>query len=184
MSMWRVRTEFTGSQGAPYLNTLYFDTLGGTAGQAVAAAGAFWGAVDALIVNDLSWATDPEVYQLSETTGQPVSVTQVTSLTGTGAKTGAMLPRATQGLLRLGTGVFVGGREIRGRIYIPGLEVGANNNGAVEASYMAAIDAAALTLHTDANSTIVVWSRKNGQMEGVIASSTWSQFAVLRSRRD
>lgn len=184
MSMWRVRTGFTGSQGAPYLNTLYFDTLGGTAGQAVAAAGAFWGDVDALIVNDLSWATEPEVYQLSEVTGQPVSVTQVTSLTGTGAKTGAMLPRATQGLIRLGTGVFVGGREIRGRIFVPGLEVGADNNGSLEASYAAALEAATLTLQTDANSALVVWSRKNGQMEGVIASSAWSEFAVLRSRRD
>lgn len=182
--MWRVRTVFSGPQGAPYLNTLYFDTLGGTAGQAVAAVGAFWGAVDAHIANDLSWTTEPEVYQLDETTGQPVSVTQVTSATGTGAKTDELIARAAQGLIRLGTGIFVGGREIRGRIFVPGLTLDSVLNGALETTVIAAFDAAALALQTDANSAIVVWSRKNGRMEGVISSSTWSQYAVLRSRRD
>lgn len=184
MSMWRVRTAFSGPQGAPWLNTLFFDTAGGTAGQAVAAAGAFWGAVDAYISNSVSWGTENEVYSINEANGQPTAVTQVTSVTGTGSQVGPLLSRATQGLIRLGTGVFVNGREVRGRIFVPGMTTAALNNGAIDSGAASALDAAALALHTGPNATLVVWSRKNGRMEGVIASSTWGQFAVLRSRRD
>jgi len=182
-NIYRVRTVFSGVQGAPWLSTLYFAELGGTAQQAATAAGAFWNAADALMQLSVSWTTEAAVFTLDETSGQPVSVANTTPVTGTGALGDHILPITTQGLVRLRTGVFLNGREVRGRIFVPGYtEI--NSNGGPSATVLSTLNAAGAALIADANSIFAVWSRTNGVAQSVSAVETWNQWAVLRSRRD
>jgi hypothetical protein len=183
--MYRVRTVFTGPAGAPWLSTFYFlPTSGMTAQQAVAATGAFWTTCKAHMVNTCSFATEPEVATLSPVTGEALSSTATTPVTGTGTSGGEAAPWATQGLIRWRTGTFIGGREIRGRTFIPGVTEGDNVAGVPGASYITDIGAAAATLIASATSDISIWSRKNGQNYAVSSATVWPSWAVLRSRRN
>lgn len=184
MSIFRVRTRFTGPQGAPWLNTLYFEETGKTAADAAADTATFWGSVDTYISNQVAWAVEAEVYTLDATNGQPTDVTAVTPGTGNGARTGEPLPWATQGLIRWRTGVFIGGRELVGRTFIPGMSQADSTTGKPGTSTKAGVNSACNTLTASANSEIVVWSRKNGAAYSALTGSMWASFAVLRSRRD
>lgn len=184
VDLYRVRTVFTGIAGTPYLSTMYFRTIDGTAQQAVNAVGAFWGAVDGQMHTDLLWDTDSDVEVISDATGQIVSVQSTTPVSGGGALSGDILPPATQALIRWRTGSFVGGREIRGKTFIPGLTETAATSGQVTTATLTAFETAAATLQGTANANLVVYSRANNTHAEVVSSSCWAQFAVLRSRRD
>ena len=184
--MLRVRTTFGGVTGSPWLSTFYFtgnDTQTG-ANNAVLATGAFWGAVDSHMGLSVTWSTEPEVAQLTAA-GVLQALYQTTAATGTGTGGGDMLPIATQGLVKWRTGVFAGGREIRGRTFIPGLlEAVCSPTGAPTSALLTTVNTAAATLIADVNSSLAVWSKKNLQADPAVTGSTWNQFAVLRSRRD
>lgn len=181
---YRVRVEFSGMQGAPWLATHVFQEGAGSAAQAVAAVGTFWGAVDATMDNEVNWTTLTDVESFDAATGNVTAVTSVTAVTGSGALALEALPLASQGLVRWRTGVYVSGREIRGRTFIPGLADSANDNGNLAASVATTIGNAANALIADANSQLEIWSRVNGATADVTSASVWSSFAVLRSRRD
>lgn len=188
MPMLRVRTVFTGVTGSPWMNTLNFGGPGQTGNQtdadaAVAATGAFWGAVDALINTAVSWATLPEVLFLGDD-GVAAASFATTPATGTGAGAAEIMPFATQALIRTLTGVFVGGRQLRGRIFIPGLTEASNQSGSVIAATQTALQTAANTLNAVVTPPLAVWSKTHATVEPVSSATVWSQFAVLRSRRD
>jgi len=183
--VFRVRTIFTGPAGAPWLNTLYFDEAGGSAQQAATAAGTYWGAVDALMSTAVSWSTEADVVQVNADTGAATGVVSTTPVTGAGADGFEMLPRASQVLVRLLTGVYNDGRQIRGRIFVPGLTRSSlTTGGIVNGASGVTIGNAAAALVADANSALLVWSRSALQDHPVVATSVWAQFASLRSRRD
>jgi len=182
--MFRVRTTFNGLQGAPWLSTMHFDEAGGTAQQCVNAVGTFWAAVDAFIDSEVDWETEVDVEQVNPVNGQVTGLVSTTRANATGGVTGEALPVASQGLMRWRTGVFVAGREIRGRTFIPGLTELANDNGRPVAAAISGFNSAAIGLITDANSVFQIWSKANGQAQNVSAGSAWSEFAILRSRRD
>lgn len=184
-SVWRIRTVFTGVTGSPWVSTAYMSALGsGTVQQAVTAVGNFWGSADSLMEVSVSWTTLADVEALDPATGEVTGVSNTTPATGGGVAASTGLPVATQGLVRWRTGVYVNGREIRGRWFIPGLLTTANNDGAPSSTMLSTLNTAASTLISDANSELVIWSRKNLQVEAVTSGTTWSQFAILRSRRD
>jgi hypothetical protein len=185
VNILRVRTTFTGITGAPYLNTAYFSLAGTTPADAAAAVSTFWGAVDSLLKSSVSWAVDAAVDELDATNGQLVGSTAVGSPgSGTGGDTSALLPFASQGLLRWVTSVYVGGRKLRGHWFIPGLTTSVNNQGHMDATLAGTFTTAGAALIADANSHFVIWSRKNGSFADVTSTSMWSEFATLRSRRD
>ena len=183
MTIYRVRTEFTGVQGVPYLSTMYFGFLAGTAQQAATAAGNFWSTVDGSLSTNLDWEVAPDVAHIDETTGEIVTLTNVTGASGTGATAADMLPPANQALVRWRTGVYIGGREVRGRTFIPGVPESMSTDGLPTSAFQTAIGTAAGTLLADANSELLVWSRTHGVVHACIGGDVWNQFAVLRSRR-
>lgn len=188
--MYRVRTVFSGVQGAPWLNTLYFDDGGGTAQQAATAAGTFWGAVDTYIYGGITWTTEADVANIDPITGVLEGVSSTTPVTGTGGGGSDPLPYATQGLVRWRTGVVVGTRELRGKTFIPGLTETGVTAALVTAAVVTAVNTASAALISDANSTLVAWHRPDppGSSTGVSWNVVTGQmapgFAVLRSRRD
>ena len=183
-------------QGTPCLITRYWDSTGAAlsalATEAVARDRAFFTSLVTSIVAGSVYTPNLIVDEIEETTGDlvgQVAAAAPGSVTPTGAFDA--LPYFTQALLRLGTNLFVAGRRVQGRSFIPGLM----ENGSVGTP--AAPSAALVTnLQTAANllgTTIVtpigqrVWSRptlsRPGLSTPVISRTIAPTWAVLKSRR-
>lgn len=184
--LWRVRTLLTGPMiTGGGQNDLYYAVTGGTAAEAVTATGAFWQALAAGLDSDLSWATEPEVVQIDDATGDISLSTNTTPQSGIGSDVGESLPKSTMGLLRWRTGVYVGGKEIRGRTFVPGvLEANNTATGTPDTTIINVMNNAASALVADAASTLVIYSPTKHTHAVVQSGSAWNQWAVLRSRRD
>ena len=184
--MLRFTTQMTGLAGAPYYSTQYSD--GSTQGEAdagIAAVDAFWADLAGYITIGLSIDPNPEVDLVDPVTGL-VTDTFATSPIGAGSTGNAPLPKATQGLIRLRTSSFDAGRRIQGRIFIPALANDAQVGGIPSAGFLGSAQTAANDFATAmaGAGSLAVWSRKAGLAALVTSTSVWTQFAVLRSRRD
>jgi len=186
MSVNRVQVVWTSPvvQGGG-LSTFYFNDAVGTPAQQVAAVGAFLTGTDGQRGNTTSWATAGDVATLNVGTGTLEGTTSVTPLTGTGSATGDYMPPQTQGLLRLITSTVVGGRLLRGRLFLPGNVEGNNTSaGAPAAGLISDYNGDAATLIGAANAEWSVWSITHGTLANVATASVWNKWASLRSRRD
>lgn len=186
--MLRVSTTWSGTfQGLPYFSTHYFggsSELEATAARA--AVTTFWQGVDDRVINNLTWTISGEVEVVDPATGQTIGVFGGASVTGSGADTGDAMSPALQGLVRWRTGDFVGGREIRGRTFLPGPSENSSTEGVPIATYITGMETAAQNLIAGSSTAggLVVYSPTKNQAAEVSSSSVWSQWAVMRSRRD
>jgi hypothetical protein len=198
MSMWRVETEFTGLSGAPYLNQLFFDVAAGTAVGAASAVDAFWGAVDAGIDSDLTWARQTDVQQINEVNGDLEGIESVAPGSGTGGTVGEVAPTVIQALVRWRTEVVFGGRLLQGRTFIPGIPEGALSNGTLLPASQTVYQDAANAMIATVTAALVIWRRpipppdaehpdrvaRDGAFAHVVNAGVPTKFSVLRSRRD
>lgn len=184
--MYRITTEFTGPMVAGGgVNYLYFDQGGGTSADAHSAVVAFWNAVKGLITSGTNMTVLGEIDIVDNVTGDIEGQESTDQVIVVGTAAGNPLPPNTQGLIRWRTGVYVGGREIRGRTFVPALTSNSNSAGGVPASTtVSTLTTAAGSLYGDPDSELVVWSKTHGQFATVTSASVWSKFATLRSRRD
>lgn len=185
--MLRVRTQFTGTSGLPGLSNLYFNGGDTADAQAVATQVAgVWNTMKTRMANQVTYLVEPLVAEMDQATGEIIQLHNVTGGTGTGLESTTPMARATQGLVQLRTGFYLGGREIRGRCFIPGPTVTGSSNGAPAAAYSTFIGATMQALVTGATAgrEFVVWSKKNGVTVDIQNCVGWNKWAVLRSRRD
>lgn len=185
--MLRVTTVLTGAAGMPAYNNLYFGGL--TAGEAQAAADAaraFWDDFAATLVGTFTANVESDVASVNPATGQTVEVFNTTTLPIAFTAAGDALPNATQGLIRLRTGDFVNGRELRGRIFIPRWPEAASAAGVPMAGSITLMDDAvnALIAAGSAAGDLAVYSTTHRQFSLVTSGNAWTEWAVLRSRRD
>jgi len=194
-SLRRVRTVFSGVAGTPWYSNLYFTFVAGTAQATVNNVATFWGAVDALMDNAVTWVTEADVPTIDDVTGDITAVETTTPGSGVGADTGDALPYQTQALIHLLTGSFAFGRQIRGRIFVPGLCEGSNTSGGTllntaQTTIQAA--AAALVSGSSSPGPLRVFSPPKpllvpprvGFSTVVTATQVPIKWSVLRSRRD
>lgn len=184
--MLRVRTTIS-NEGAVGLglSTHYFiddDTQTG-ATNANAAVGAFWTSLQSVLWISVVLSTLGTV-DVMDTTGNITGQFPVTPQNIVGTANALPLPQANQGVLALSTGAFVGGRRIRGRLFIPRPTITHLLNGAPTAAYLTAVNGAASTLIGAASANWAVWSRKNAIAAAVQSATTRSFFGSVRSRRD
>lgn len=203
MALARIRTVFTGVAGTPWYSNLYFLNDGGTsiAAQATNWVGAFWQSLDNQMLTGITWVTDPEVPTFNETNGKITKVDAVTPSSGAGSIATEPLPYATQLLIRLITSAFVNGRRVRGRIFVPGLSEADNVSGLPSTTLRNLANSAASTLITSSASTLAIWARpydaldkdgnpipnktpRLGSQHSVSQNQVWTQWSLLRSRRD
>jgi hypothetical protein len=185
--MLRVTTRFIGPPGSPYWSTHYFG--GGTQPEADAAAAAvrtFWAGLVSGLRTDMLATIEPEVEQVDPVGGNVVAVYQTDVPSVDMTSTGDPLPMSTQLLVRWRTGVFVEGKEIRGRTFIPGYTENSSTAGRPIATTISGVLTLAQGLITDAAAAgeLVVYSPTYDQAAAVTATSVWTEWAVLRSRRD
>lgn len=184
--MLRVTTVMTGLAGAPYYSNQYFQGVDGAqAIQSANAVRAWWDALKGYITNGLTITVQPEVDEVDPTTGFTTETWAATpaQVLSTG---NAPLPKATQGVARLKTSTFFGGRRLQGRIFIPALANDAQLNGVPSAAFVGAIQTAgtALMAGGGGGNDLVIYSRKNLAAADVTSVTAWNQFGVMRSRRD
>lgn len=182
----RIRTIFTGVAGTPWYSNFYFDDDGTAAGVYQTKVLAFWTALVPGHMRSGITATMVNPIPIMTAAGSIVSVVTGAGGSTNGSQSVDPLPPATQALLRLHTGVFEGGREIRGRVFVPGLTEADNSSAGVSSTLLADMSAAAASLQgsSGANGAWVVWSKKNASWAAITSWSGWNQFAVMRSRRD
>lgn len=177
---------WSGVAGSPYYSSVFqLDGAGGTAQEFSTAWATFCHSLVGTMVNELTVTINTDVPQIESTTGELVGAVSVDFATFTGTQETDALPPSTQGLLRWGTGAVIGGRRLRGRMFIPGAEE-ANNLpvGRPTGTYVAAINTFANTFRTTVGSEFVIYSRTHRQVAVVTSHNCWNQWAVLRSRRD
>lgn len=185
MNLWRVRTAITGGSGSAQLSTMYFDaTAPFTAQHAADAVRSFWNDCKNGISNVYTFQVEPDVFNIDTATGKAVASTGTGTLPVTGTEAGDPLPWATQALMRWGTTTFIGGRQIRGHTFIPGMVETNNTLGVPTAGLQTTFNAAAATLIGNLAAEFVIYSRKNGIGAVVTSDAMWSKWSVLRSRRD
>lgn len=184
--MLRVSTVMTGHTGAPYFSTMYWGGVSGTDSiEAAAAVRTFWDSLKGYINSGLQIQVQQDVEHVDPVNGHILNIysAPVAVVASTG---NAPLPFATQGLVRWRTGQFVGGKEIRGRTFIPNLANDAQLLAVPSTGFTTAVNTAQgilLAAGTGPN-RFGVYSRKNHSFHQASLGSLWNQFAVLRSRRD
>lgn len=181
---------------SPGLSTLWWTpgTAGGSTADAtdcLARFRTFWDAIKAHIAGSIVITFDPVCVAIEATTGVlQGAFTGTTPLSVSGTNATDPLPRQTQGLIRWGTNSVIGGRRLRGRLFLPGPCEGDNTSGAVPlGTYVSDVNAATAPLLVAGATTSIatVWHRPSGAGAGASSlitsascSPTWS---VLRSRR-
>lgn len=189
MPVIRVRTTFSGAGTVGGgLNTSYWfvNTVNTTSAQAaVDLMRDWWTALNPGMSNAVSWGVQGIVAAWDPITQHTTSELAVTTRTGTGSNTNAMLPPATQGLVSLRTTTFIGGRRIQGHWFIPGPCVNESTAvGAPLAAYTSRISTAVATLQASTDPQLGVNSRRRTIFVSPVTGSAGTKFAVLRSRRD
>lgn len=191
--LYRVKTTFTASAGAPYLTTLIFEGDGTpSSAHAVAARGkvvAMWNSLVTSLHPSVTGSVDVTVDYLNEITGALITSFAVSPFTFTGTGTSEVLPPTVQGVCRHETGQIRNGRRVRGKTYIPGMQEIRNVGGFPDSTIIAAITTAFAQLYTpNTNPFFAVWHRPvNGAGgEAIVASGSnaLSYWGSLRSRRD
>ena len=181
--MLRTTTLITGTAGGPYYSTFHFEgTLQAEADAAAIAARTFWDGIKTQISTGAAVDVLDEVEVVDVPTGQvtQVYISPTASVAPSGG--GDYLPRANQGLIRWLTGIYVAGRQLRGRTFIPGATELMSTNGTPDTSYKTPLQTAANALV--GTSDFGVYSPTHGQFILGATASVWDKWAVLRSRRD
>lgn len=183
--LYRVTTEFSGPlTNGGGVSQMHFDADGGTSAAAAVAVSTFWTAINANMHSSVAWTRLGEIELLDEASLKVVGVESTDAVSSTGQFNTDPLPPATQGLVRWRTGVYIDGREIRGRTFLPGMLESNNTNGAPVASLVTNFTTAAQNLIGASGSTPVVISRANSAFAAMVTANAWSKWAQLRSRRD
>lgn len=185
--MIRIRSIWSGGPGGTWLSTSYWRSATEDAVAAQTAATAFrtfWDSIKAVFQLSYTVSPDPAAAIIDPATGAITGTFAVATTPVTGTNVNPPLPDVAQGVLQLRTNVFTAGRELRGRLFVPGMTTNALAGGNLTAAVQATVNSAGATLVGHANPGWVVWSRKSGTTQPVVAATLWPEFGVLRSRRD
>ena len=182
-ALYRVRTAITAFQGGAELNTLYFNAAVGTEQQAATAVHDFWDSIKAMSHSLTRFQVEPIVYTIDSATGLATSTAGVSTAQVSATDNGDPMPGMVNGVVRFHTGLFIAGRELTGKMWIPQPTEARNTSGAPDSTYTSTIDAALPALEGSATHQLVIWSRKHFQFFDVSSGSVWQQWGSLRSRR-
>jgi hypothetical protein len=194
--MLRVRTALTGFTGAPGLMTSYFETPLQDAAAALRCVGYVHSVIDSIcsyfVPNSLYFQTSGDVDVLTAATGVITDTLGVAAPAVTPGVGGASkAPPSAAALLKLSTATFIGGRRVRGRVFVsPLAAAGITADGVLGAAGVTALAG----IHTNmagalaSGDTWVVWHRPKfgagGEAAPITATYCDSKLAVLTSRRD
>lgn len=184
--MLRCRVTWSGGAGGPWLTNLYT-----SADNTQTFADTFRDAINTLLNSYRSLmrsgvnitASGVDEMLLDGTLVGSRSFTTPINLTSNGA--GNWLPRECQGLAVLRTGVYVAGREVRGRLYLPQPTVGqADAGGDPSGTFQSTMNTALTTYRLTSGTPPCIWSKAHGVISPIQSAVMAPYFAVQRRRRD
>lgn len=180
----RIRTVFTGVAGTPWYSNQYWALGSGGAQPQIDDTVTFWEDMAVMIKSTITATVEGTCAVIESTTGETVGVSSNDDGAVTFTGSGDLLPLATQGLITLRTGTYVGGREIRGKIYVPGLTEEYTTSGIINATGVGLMQAAAEGLLDESSEAWHVYSPTKNTSAEVVSVAAAGKPAVLRSRRD
>lgn len=183
----RVRTVATGVAGTPWYTNWYFTYTIGTEQDHIDLAVQFWTDIQANLDNSVTWTVEGDCAIVDDSTGAIVGVESGTGAAVAGTETASALPPANQALIHWLTGSFIGGRQIRGRTFIPGLctdQTGSTGQLVAGARTDYSDAAGALITNSSSPGPLRVFSRRNGTSAVVQTATVPIVVSVMRSRRD
>lgn len=186
-SLRRVRSVATGVPGTPWYTNMYFTYVTTTAQAHVDLVRDFWTALAASLDNSVTWTIEGDCAVVDDITGQITGIDSVIARTVVGGSSTSALPPAVNAILNTFTGTFVGGRQLRGKIWLPGWVNSVSDSlGAPTTSLKTLLITQGQNLITNSSSPgpLRVWSKKNGTSAVVNSVGTPSKFGSMRSRRD
>lgn len=178
---------WTTPAGSNFVSVLFYDSALGVVADERAALDVFLTAVSELLGTNIDWVIEPTGRILDDSTGGLTGFwSEPTVHQGSGtAVSGAIVPDASQILLRWRTSTVTSGRLLQGRTYIPGLWASAVDDGEIDAEAFADLTSFVNTFVP--TSGLVIWHRPTGGSGGstadVTSGSVWNELAVLRNRR-
>lgn len=187
MALYRIRIGYSGTPvNGPSVSTFHFQSEVQEPQDAVDSLSGVFDAWKANMVSQLTIFAEPEVETIDPATGDLLGLTAVTTWTKTGSVGSASaLPNAVMGLIRWRTGVFIGGKEVRGRTFLPGFASGfVTADGNVPSAQLTSMTTGANLWRDAGDNASVVYSRVHGVAHPIISASPWNEYATLRSRRD
>lgn len=187
MALWRIRILYSGTPvNGPAISTFHWQSEVQEAQDAVDSLSAVYDEWIDSMVAQLSITVDSEADILNPATGEVTGIAAVTPWTKTGGVGSASaLPNAVMALVRWRTGVFIGGKEVRGRTFLPGFASGfVTADGNVPAGQLTSLNAGATIWRDAGDNASVVYSRTHGVAHPIVSASAWNEYATLRSRRD
>lgn len=191
--MWRVQARWSSvGLGLSYTNLHFGDEAAAATAHGLMTS--WLQAIAPRLHPSVSVTVQPEVREVAIATGETTDIVAVTPTTVTGTGSGNRVPDVCQVLYRLVTPNVLGGRRVKGRINVPGLDDNLTVQGGLTATaqnqFQSAIDTTLLS--GTAPATLLVYSRprmledvviRPGFAFEVASASVWSELAVLRSRR-
>lgn len=184
--MIRVRTVFTGVAGSPYYSNLYFANASAEAQEdAAERVRLMWAELTNELSTPLQAQVESTIVTMDPATGDISSSLEVAPLAPVQyTNANERLPLFTQLLVTFKTGQFANGRELRGRMFIPGWTTADNSAIGRPESGTRANVLTVVNAFIAGDPALQVWSRKNGTIAPVTGISVGTEWSVLRSRRD
>lgn len=182
MAGYRLQVITNGYPGAPGYNNFYM--VGGP-GEVVAWAaevGALWNSLKTCLANGTTYAFDGVVEEFDLTTGQTTAIAAAATFSGNGTWGTAKAPGGTALVLQWRSGIYVNGREIRGRSFISGIGDIGDSNGVPNSTQLGQAQGAA-SAYSDSDYA-AVYSPTNADIVTIQTGGCWNKFGLIRSRRD
>lgn len=181
-NLHRISVVWTGAPGMPGTSTLYGHENGDSTRDQVNAVGTFLGTLAGSLDTRLTATVSGQVEIIDSTNGDITSVDDTgTDVVVEMTDTAQPLPFTSQLLIQFRTGTFFGGRELRGRLFIPGFCEDGNVDGSPDPDVVSGVASSANTM---VGHGFAVYSPTKRQWASISAATVWNQWAVLRSRRD
>lgn len=195
----RIRINWAGPAiVGPAVSTVYSDDAVDGHSTVKNALNVLFNALDNLCSSAVTWVMPATMDVIDDATGNLVDVVTGDQISGAFANAAEQVARATMLNLRFNTAGIVNNHRVKGRIYVPGLSIGALDDGQLSSANLASINSAAATFASATAGHFRVWSRpfepapgqedpppsRSGSSHLLTTAVFQQKLAVLRSRRD
>ena len=180
-----VRTTFSGGPAGDWLTVFRIDRLlGGTAQDSVDTVTSFWNEGKTMLSQAITAHVSGVVEVCDPITGQPTGIDTATPANVAFTMTGDPLPWQTQLCIYWNTGTWIGGRQVRGRTFVPAqVETYNDVNGLPASGLVAVVGLMAAHISNSSTTTPGIYSRKHHNTYPVTSHQVSTKWSVMRTRR-